>query len=66
MEISRNFFLYIPTHTNSSLVKIQTQKGSKERLVIMTRTHNMQILGGILFVKPQNDTLTTVKNDEKW
>ena len=37
-------------------VWIQTQKGSKERLFIMTRTHSMQIFGEIPFVKPQNDT----------
>ena len=36
--------------------KIQTQKCSKERLFIMTQTHNMQIFGEIPFVKPQNDT----------
>ena len=41
---------------NSDLCSIQIQKGSKERLVIMTRTHNMQIIGEILFVKPQNYT----------
>ena len=46
---------------NSPLVgntQIQTQKGSKERLFIMTRTrtHNMQIFGEISFVKPQNNT----------
>ena len=35
---------------------IQTQKGSKERLFIMTWIHSMQIFGEILFVKPQNDT----------
>ena len=38
------------------LNKTQTQKGSKERLLNMTRTHNMQIWGEIPFVKPQNDT----------
>ena len=37
-------------------VWIQTQKGSKERLFIMTRTRNMQIFREIPFVKPQNDT----------
>ena len=41
--------------------KIQTEKGSKERLLIMTRTHSMQIFGEIPYVKPQNDTWTTVK-----
>ena len=41
--------------------KIQTEKGSKERLLIMTRTHTMQIFGEIPYVKPQNDTWTTVK-----
>ena len=32
--------------------KIQTQKGSKERLFTMTRTHTMQTFGQIPFVKP--------------
>ena len=36
--------------------KIQTQKGSNERLFILTRTHSMQIFGEMPFVKPQNDT----------
>ena len=36
--------------------KIQTQKGSNERLVILTRTHSMHIFGEMPFVKPQNDT----------
>ena len=36
-------------------------KGSKERLFITTRTHNMQIFGEIPFVKPHNDTSTTAK-----
>ena len=36
--------------------KIQTQKGSNERLFILTRTHIMHIFGEIFFVKPQNDT----------
>ena len=31
-------------------------KGPKERLFIMTRTHNLHIFEEILFVKPQNDT----------
>ena len=34
----------------------QTQKGSNERLFILTPTHNMHIFGEIPFVKPQNDT----------
>ena len=34
----------------------QTQKGSNERLFILTRTHSMQVFGEIPFVKPQNDT----------
>ena len=33
-----------------------TQKGSNERLFILTRTHSMQIFGEIPFIKPQNDT----------
>ena len=36
--------------------KIQTQKGSNERLFILTRTHSTHIFGEIPFVKPQNDT----------
>ena len=36
--------------------KIQTQKGSKERLFITARIHNIQIFWEIPFVKPQNDT----------
>ena len=36
--------------------EIQTEKGSNERLFILTRTHGMQIFGEIPFVKPQNDT----------
>ena len=36
--------------------EIQTQKGSNERLCILTRTHSMQIFGEIPFIKPQNDT----------
>ena len=40
-------------------------KNSKERLLIMTQTHNMQILGIILFVELQNDTLTTDKRRKK-
>ena len=35
--------------------KIQTQKGSNERLFILTRTHSMHIFGEIPFMKPQND-----------
>ena len=31
-------------------------KGSKERLFIMTQTHNLQILGVMPFVKLQDDT----------
>ena len=31
-------------------------KGSKERLFIMTQTHNLQIVRVIPFVKLQNDT----------
>ena len=34
--------------------RIQTQKGSNERLFILTQS--MQIFGEIPFVKPQNDT----------
>ena len=34
-------------------------------LFVRTR-HSLQISGGIPFVKLQNDTETTVKNDEKW
>ena len=42
--------------SSEKLNKIQTQKGSKERLFIMIQTHNMQIFGEMPFVKPQNDT----------
>jgi len=38
------------------ILKVQTQKGSNERLFILTRTHSMQILGEIPFIKQQNDT----------
>ena len=41
--------------------EIQTQKGSNERLFILTRTHSMHIFGEIPLVKPQNDTETTDK-----
>ena len=33
-----------------------TQKGSNERLFILTRTHSMHIFGEIPFMKLQNDT----------
>ena len=36
--------------------EIQTQKGFKKCLFIMTCIHNMQIFREIPFVKPQNDT----------
>ena len=36
--------------------KIQTQKGSNERLFILTRTHSRQIVGEIPFIESQNDT----------
>ena len=36
--------------------KIQTQKGSKKRLFILTQTHSMQIFWEIPFIKLQNDT----------
>ena len=36
--------------------KIQTQKGSNERLFIITQTHSMQIFREIPFIKPQNNT----------
>ena len=44
-------------------------KGSKERLFMMTQTHNLPILVIIPFVKLQNDMQTTVKwwrKDQKW
>ena len=37
-------------------VKIQTQKGSEERLFILTLTRCMHIFGEISFVKPLNDS----------
>ena len=42
--------------TASVLKQGPNKKGSKERLFIMTRTHNMQIFGENPIVKPQNDT----------
>ena len=36
--------------------RIQTQKGSNERLFILTRIHSMQIFGEIPFIKSQNNT----------
>ena len=44
--------------------KIQTQKGSNERLFILTRTHSMQIFGEIPFIKPQT-TLKQQINGQK-
>ena len=41
---------------NHIIIQIQTQKGTNERLFILTRTHSMQIFGEIPFIKPQNDT----------
>ena len=38
------------------IFEIQTQKGSNERLFILTRTHRMQTFGEIPFIKPQNAT----------
>ena len=35
---------------------IQTQKGSNKRLLILRRTHSMQVFGEIPFIKPQNHT----------
>ena len=34
----------------------ETQKGSNERLFILTRTHSMHIFGEIPFIKSQHDT----------
>jgi len=50
-----------PVQSVHSEFSSQTQKGSKERLFIFTRTHSMQIFGEIPFVKPQNDTETMNK-----
>ena len=53
-------------YDQTTIYKIQTQKGSTECLFILTR---MQIFGEIPFVKPQNDTsatdtwLKTMKNE---
>ena len=53
-------------YDQTTIYKIQTQKGSNECLFILTR---MQIFGEIPFVKPQNDTsatdtwLKTMKNE---
>ena len=38
------------------LTRSKHTKDSKERLFIMTRIHNLQMFGVILFVKLQNDT----------
>ena len=46
------------------MVKIQTQKGSNERVIILTRAHGMQISGEIPFIKPQNDTEPTDKRSK--
>ena len=35
---------------------LQTQKGSNQRLFILTRTHSMQIFGETPLIKPQNET----------
>ena len=43
-------------HVDNHSDRIQTQKGSNERLFILTRTYSMQIFGEIPFIKPQNDT----------
>ena len=48
----------------SCLYRIQTQKGSNERLFILTQTHSMQIFGEIPFIKPQKDTETTDKRSK--
>ena len=37
-------------------LKIQTQKGSNERLFILTQTHSITFFGEIPFIKPQNDS----------
>ena len=42
--------------TGTDMNGIQTQKGSNERLFILTRTHSIHIFGEIPFIKPQNDT----------
>ena len=38
------------------ITRSKQQKGSDERLFILTRTHSMQIFGEFPFIKPQNDT----------
>ena len=53
---SPNEHYFLNDHSTMKNHKIQTQKGSYERLFILTQTHSMQIFGEIPFVKPQNDT----------
>ena len=36
---------HLPSHNDVSVPEIQTQKGSNERLFILTRTHSIQIFG---------------------
>ena len=49
-------------HTNNSeLFFTQTQKGSNERLLILTRTHSMQIFGEIPFIKPHEQQINGQK-----
>ena len=43
------------------LMRSKHKKGSKERLLILTRTHSMQISREIPFIKPQNDIYITDK-----
>ena len=49
-------------YDQTTIYKIQTQKGSNECLFILTRTHSMQSFGEIPFIKPQNATSAT----DKW
>ena len=45
-----------PPRLNNTVSKILTQRGSNERLFILTRTHSMHIFWEIPFIKPQKDT----------
>ena len=49
--------IFTPSLRIKSIYKsIQTQKGPKQRLFIMTQTYNLHIYGAIPFVESQNDT----------
>ena len=49
-----------------SVCIIQTLKGSKEHLFILTGTHSVQIVREIHFIKPQNNTWTQINGQKRW